>query len=263
MASHTVSHPPLDSIEVDGVRDELTRSKAILDSLFSGEPVVSLAYPFSRTNAAVAEVARSVYESARGGQPGDGSALHNDPATLDFMSLKGFFPCGTVEEWHGAVEQTLSGRGWLIESLHPIDEPGYCEVRSESFAEHLDYLSRQGQDLWVAPVRDVVRRIRQWRALEIETRRASEDEYQLRISGAHEHQTDWQVVLYVDDPDRWQLVDNDGRILSVDVEGDALAFSWPRDRTKDTLLLARKEKTGVSPFSWGRLKKAVLEEVRN
>ena len=261
LASHTVSHPRLDIVDPYRVRHELADSKAILDSLFGGEPVVSLAYPFSRTNAAIAEAASLVYQSARGGEPEDGSALHNDPGSLDFMRLKGFFPCGPVDQWHDAVSRAIEGKGWLIESFHPIGERGWCSVTTANFAEHLDYLSRQGTDLWIAPVRDVVRRIRQWRTLEVEATKVSEEAYELRMAGSRDHPYDWQVALHLEGPHPWVVADEDGQVLASTMEGDALVFSWPRERAGEKLFLTRKDRTVVSRFGWGRLKKAVREQV--
>ncbi|MXX39819.1 MAG: polysaccharide deacetylase family protein [Gemmatimonadetes bacterium] len=257
MASHTVSHVPLDAIEVQQMRAELIHSKAILDSLFLGEPVVSLAYPFSRTNAAVAEEARLIYQSGRVGPPTDGNAVYNDPATVDLMSLKAFFPCSTVAQWHSAVERTIAGNGWLVEALHPIDEPGFCRVATEDFADHLHYLSQQHPALWVAPVRDVVKRIRQWRTVELQIESISKKVYQLRIIGAHSYQPGWQVALYLNDPHLWGVEEENGWIVSSTIEEDALVFSWPQQRTNDLLFLRPKDQTHIAQYSWGDLKHAI------
>lgn len=263
MASHTVSHVPLDALEVQQMRAELIDSKAILDSLFPGAPVVNLAYPFSRTNAAVAEEARLIYQSGRVGPPTDGSAVYNDPATVDLISLKAFFPCSTVEQWHSAVELTIAGNGWLVEALHPIDEPGFCRVVTEDFANHLHYLSQQRPALWVAPVRDVVKRIQQWRTIAIEIKSISKKVYQLRIIGAHSDQPDWQVALYLDDPHLWRVEEENGRIVSSSMEEDALVFSWPQQRANDSLFLRPKDQTHIAQYSWGALKHAIRKRLEH
>ncbi len=257
MASHTVSHASLDTIEVRQMRAELINSKAILDSLFLGQPIVSLAYPFSRTNAVVSAVASSIYQSGRAGPPTDGSAVYNYPATVDLMSIKAFFPCSTVEQWHSAVELTIAGKGWLVEALHPIDEPGFCRVATENFAEHLHYLSQQHPALWVAPVRDVVERIQQWRTVEIEIKSISERVYQLSVIGPHSDQPDWQVALYLDDAHLWRIEEENGQIVSSTIEEDALVFSWPQQRANDLLFLRPKDQTHIAQYSWGALKHAI------
>ena len=261
MASHTVSHVPLDTIEVHQMRAELINSKAILDSLFLGEPVVSLAYPFSRTNAVVSAVASSIYQSGRVGPPTDGSVVYNDPATVDLMSLKAFFPCSTVAQWHSAVEFTIAGNGWLVEALHPIDELGFCRVATEDFADHLHYLSQQRPALWVAPVRDVVERIQQWRTIAIKIKSISKKVYQLRIIGAHSDQPDWQVALYLNDPHLWGVAEEDGRIVPSNMEEGALVFSWPQQRANDSLFLRPKDQTHIAQYSWGALKHAIRKQL--
>ncbi len=263
MASHTVSHVPLDAIEVQQMRAELIHSKAILDSLFLGEPVVSLAYPFSQTNAAVAAVASSIYQSGRVGPPTDGSAVYNDPATVDLMSVKAFFPCSTVAQWYSAVERTIAGNGWLVEALHPIDEPGFCRVATEDFAEHLHYLSQQQPALWVAPVRDVVKRIRQWRTVKLQIESISKKVYQLRIIGTHSYQPDWQVALYLNDPHLWRVEEENGRIVPSNMEEDALVFSWPQHRANDLLFLRPKDQTHIAQYSWGTLKHAIHKRLEH
>lgn len=254
MASHTVSHVPLDTIEVRQMRTELINSKAALDSLFLGEPVVSLAYPFSRTNAVVSAVASSIYQSGRVGPPTDGSLVYNDPATVDLMSIKAFFPCSTIEQWNSAVELAIAGRGWLVEALHPIDEPGFCRVSTEDFAEHLHYLSQQRPALWIAPVREVVERIQQWRTVKIEIKSISERVYQLSVIGAHSDQPDWQVALYLDDAHLWRVEEENGQIVPSNMEEGALVFSWPQQRANDLLFLRPKDQTHIAQYSWGALK---------
>ena len=261
MASHTVSHVPLDTIEVRQMRAELIDSKAVLDSLLLGEPVVSLAYPFSRTNAVVAAVASSIYQSGRGGPPTDGSAVYNDPATIDLMSLKAFFPCSTIEQWHSAVERTIAGRGWLVEALHPIDEPGFCRVAAKDFAAHLHYLSQQRPALWVAPVRDVVGRIQQWRTVEIKIKSISERVYQLSVIGAHNYQPNWQVALYLNDAHLWRVEEESGRIVPSSTEEGALVFSWPQQRVNDSLFLRHKDQTHIAQYSWGALKHVIRKRL--
>jgi len=263
MASHTVRHVPLDAIEVQQMRAELINSKAILDSLFLGEPVVSLAYPFSQTNAAVAEEARSIYQSGRVGPPTDGSAVYNDPATVDLMSLKAFFPCSTVAQWYSAVELTIAGKGWLVEALHPIDESGFCRVATEDFADHLHYLSQQRPALWVAPVRDVVKRIQQWRTVELQIESISKKVYQLRIIGIHSYQPNWQVALYLNDPHLWRVEEENGRIVPSNMEEDALVFSWPQHRANDLLFLRPKDQTHIAQYSWGTLKHAIHKRLEH
>ena len=225
------------------------------NSLFLGEPVVSLAYPFSRTDAVVEAVASSIYQSGRVGPPTDGSAVYNNPAMVDLMRLKACFPCSTVEQWYDAVDRTMAGMGWLIEALHPIDEPGFCRVSTEDFAEHLRYLSQRLPALWVAPVREVAERIQQWRTIEVRIESFAKKVYQLRIVGAQSHQPDWQVALYLTDLHQWRVEDGNGRMVSSKLEEGALVFAWPQQRAKDLLLLRHKDQTHSAQYSWGQLKK--------
>lgn len=258
MASHTVSHVPLDTIEVRQIRAELMNSKATLDSLFFGEPIVSLAYPFSRTNAVVEVVASSIYQSGRVGPPADGSAFYNDPSTVDLMQLKAYFPCSTVEQWYDVVDRTIANKGWLIEALHPIDEPGFCRVATEDFAEHLHYLSQKLPSIWVAPVREVVERIRQWRSVEVQIRSMSRKVYQLRIIRTQIHQPDWQVAIFLNESHLWRVEEENGRRIPSKIEEGALVFAWPQHRTNDQLFLRHKDLTHTIQYSWGQLKKAFL-----
>ena len=262
MASHTVSHIPLDTMEVSQMRAELINSKATLDSLFLGEPVVSLAYPFSRTNDAVEVEASIIYRSGRVGPPTDGSAVYNHPATVDLMRLKAYFPCSTMEQWNDAVNRTINGKGWLIEALHPINEPGFCRVATEDFAQHLQFLFHKLPSIWVAPVREVGERIRQWRNVAVQIEDISEKDFQMSIIGVRSHQLDWQVAIYLENPHLWRVQEENGRMVTSRIEEDALVFSWPQHLANNALNLRHIDLTHTVQLSWGQLKIAVRNRLK-
>ena len=72
----------------------------------------------------------------------------------------------------------------------------------------------------------------------IEIKSISKKVYQLRIIGAHNHQPDWQVALYLNDPHLWRVEEEEGRIVPSNMEEGALVFSWPQHRANDPIVLA-------------------------
>ena len=106
-------------------------------------------------------------------------------------------------------------------------------------------------------MRDVVKRIRQWRTVELQIESISKKVYQLRIIGIHSYQLNWQVALYLNDPHLWRVEEENGRIVSSNMEEDALVFSWPQQRANDSLFLRPKDQTHIAQYSWGTLKHAI------
>jgi hypothetical protein len=81
--------------------------------------------------------------------------LANDPLYCDLHCLSSW----PVERRSGAfmiglVEQAASLGRWGILTFHGIQE-GHLPVGDIDFIELLDYLVRQGDRLWVAPVAEV------------------------------------------------------------------------------------------------------------
>jgi peptidoglycan/xylan/chitin deacetylase (PgdA/CDA1 family) len=63
IGAHTLSHPDLTRLAVSQARDEIVRSKEIIQDIL-GAPVTSFAYPFGRYNQAAYEIVQENFECA-------------------------------------------------------------------------------------------------------------------------------------------------------------------------------------------------------
>lgn len=254
VGSHTWTHVGLDTVSTQRMQEELRAAKEALEGLFPGAPVTSLAYPFSEADEAVMQEAARYYLTGRLGPSPAGEPPYNDPATAALMGLKAFFLC-TGEDpqlWNEAADRTLQGGGWLVEALHPIDEEGYCRVREEDFAAHLDYLAGLGGQLWVAPVGQVAARLLHWRAAQLHSAVLADGRVQLHLTEAASE--DWQVTLSA--AGNWKVIDGDGRLLPLSAAGGALGFEWPAGQASATLESAGI--TAISASNWGQIKEFFL-----
>jgi hypothetical protein len=150
------------------------------------------------------------------------------------------------------ANQTHEGGGWLVEALHPIDEEGYCRVRDEDFAAHLDYLASLGGQLWVAPVGQVAARLLHWRTVQLRSTPLADGRVQLHL--AEPASEDWQVTL--SGTGSWKVVAGNGQLLPLSATGDSLSFEWPVGQASATLEPAGT--TAISASSWGQIKEFFL-----
>ncbi|MBM3279581.1 MAG: polysaccharide deacetylase family protein [Candidatus Handelsmanbacteria bacterium] len=254
MGSHTWTHVGLDTISALQMQEELRAAHQVLEGLFPGAPVTSLAYPFSRADTAVMQEAARYYLTGRLGPPPAGEPPYNDPATDQLIGLKAFFLCTgeTPQSWNQAADQTLRGGGWLVEALHPIDELGYCQVREEDLEAHLDYLAGLGGRIWVAPVGQVAARLVEWRTLRLHQTPLAGGQVLLALDEPADEA--WQVVFTV--AGSWRVLDPEGHPLPLERAGDSLRFVWPSGQAAVTLeppLI-----TAVRALGWGQLKSFFL-----
>jgi len=257
IGSHTLSHVPLDSLPVRSLLEELHVSRRTLEELLPEARITSLAYPFSRADAVTVQFAGYLYTSGRlGPPPVAGAPAHTDPASVDVLGVPSLFLCGgeEVSRWNAAVNRAVAAGGWLVETVHAVDEPGYCSVPAASLAAHLDYLARCGGAVWVAPVASVVERIRQWRQLAMRLTTQSARRALLEWTAAPHAGYDWEVSVQIAQPAEWRLRAADGRRLTPKIAAGSLEFTWSSDLGDGAVLLERLDSTAVAPSSWALVK---------
>ena len=185
----------------------------------TGQPVVSMAYPCGSTDAARMTAAQSYFVGARGYyDPWDSNfpwIYDINPATpTEFMNLNAdtyFSPA--------LVDKAIAQGGWHVAAIHD-----YCEG--------INYLSSQRNNLWVAPVGEVLKYIRVRNATQFSNYlRAGQtisfdavhtlgDLQRQKVDG-----TPLTPIIY-DDPVtlRIHILDTD-QVLSVEVNGTSAAFT--------------------------------------
>ncbi len=240
IGSHTMSHTDLQEAGVRQRQSELYVSKFVLDVLFQQASTTSLSYPHSGVDDSVIDAARNFYTSGRAGSIKAQRPFYNDPAQLDFFRLQSRFLCSGEKyaEWNELVDQTLAAGGWLIETLHPLDENGYCEIRALAFERHLNYLHSLKSTVWVAPVGQVAERIYHWRQSQVKAVPLNEQAYHLirESPGKSRH---WQVSIAINNPRDWRLVDGKGRAYPFRAINRQFNFTWPASAGNSLLLIKR------------------------
>jgi peptidoglycan/xylan/chitin deacetylase (PgdA/CDA1 family) len=108
-AAHAHTHRALDMLPLAVVRDEIARSKLLLEDHL-GQPVSSFAYPFGFYSARVRSMVRAAGYVSACAVKGTLSTLHDDPYALARLAIK---PDTDVNALAIALS---SGRGPLVKS---------------------------------------------------------------------------------------------------------------------------------------------------
>ncbi len=166
IASHTVTHPSLDSISESYQTREYQDSRDIINRKITGQKCLTIAYPFC-TNGNT-HLCSECYIAARSC---DGFL---EPATPpDFMYISSI-NCGadgeakTTPELNAKVESAVSSKAWCVFMLHGIDDDnGFSPLRSEELGSHLNYVSANSGKFWVNTFGNVVRYIKERNAVSL------------------------------------------------------------------------------------------------
>ena len=86
-AAHTHTHRPLDILSPSVVRDELVRSKGLLEEHL-GQPASSFAYPYGYYSARVRQIVRAAGYASACAIKRALSSLHDDPYALARLAIK-------------------------------------------------------------------------------------------------------------------------------------------------------------------------------
>lgn len=177
IGNHSLTHPcslnirvdwakNLLDISLDELRADLVTAQERLTAVFPHQEKTSFAYPCYETSVGrglqrisyIPLVAEMFVAGRRSGELR--AELANDPEYCDLHCLSSW----PVERQSGAfmiglVEQAASKGRWGIFTFHGIQE-SHLPVGDTDFIELLDYLKRQGDRLWVAPVAEVAEYIK-------------------------------------------------------------------------------------------------------
>lgn len=134
-------------------KEEIKLSKRIIENV-TGASCVSYAYPEGKCGQRLKKLVKtSGYLSARASYIG-----FNFPRSLDMYALR-------VQVWDRTtdaklankwVDEAICRKAWLIEVLHAFGSDDYLYNASlESYNDHLDYLERKSNLVWIAPQRQV------------------------------------------------------------------------------------------------------------
>ncbi len=160
IASHTISHPSLDTLSLDRQEIELKKSQEAIDVNIPKSKCLTIAYPNCRVgNVPLCE---KYYIAARGCQ---GFIEKSTPG--NFMNISSII-CGSLgsiksaENFSKRFEDAASSSGWCVLLIHGLDKDGgYSPLPSAELRASLDYLKAKKDTYWVDTFLNVVRYIRE------------------------------------------------------------------------------------------------------
>ena len=140
IASHTMSHPNLTTLNDDDLIWELEESKLWLEEV-TGQEVVSFAPPMGYTNDRVLKAVREYYDNSRGGYPG--TNISGDDSYL----LKSYEVSSrdSVSSVIAKIDRAIENDEWLILFWHRFtDKPTGWTYLTDDFIEILEHLEDRG-----------------------------------------------------------------------------------------------------------------------
>jgi peptidoglycan/xylan/chitin deacetylase (PgdA/CDA1 family) len=145
IASHTLSHADLTSLDYVTMADEVVRSRSLLQwaGLWS---VTTMIYPYGSYSPSVQDVVRNAwYTTARMVNPGY-SASYTDRYALSTQSVNVDTPLWQVQEW---INTARANNEWLILTFHQID---YSRSPYSSTPETLQGIVDSIRQVGITPV---------------------------------------------------------------------------------------------------------------
>lgn len=182
IGSHTVTHPHLQDLDVgDSLTEgtliyELYHSKKSIEQKIPDHKVIDLAYPYSEYDSDVIDYTSNYYEAARAISDGPVDSALSGRAFYKIGSLVIIFsqPRNTpaddldeLQEFFDYIDTTIAQGDWGLLQAHdviPFDSiatavGAFQPISEEWFDSACQFISdnEQNGELWVAPMRDVTR----------------------------------------------------------------------------------------------------------
>jgi peptidoglycan-N-acetylglucosamine deacetylase len=146
----------------DSMRREFTDSRDTINSRVPSQQCETFAWPFGAVSPSAVLSSENYYMACRGS-----SNYFEGPVPVDFYNIysQHIYTCTPLDSVNGYIDKILNIKGWLVERWHGFrvgnDTNGYEPVPIEEFEDHLEYVAQMESDLWIAPLAQVVKYIRE------------------------------------------------------------------------------------------------------
>lgn len=141
ICSHTVSHPFLTKVSASQLRQELQRSKSVLENI-TKQPVRNFASPYGDYNAAVINEIDNYYQSHRTVDEGYNSKDNFNIYRLRVQNLKNTTTLAEFQSW---LDQARATNTWLILVYHRVaNDAEQFDTYKTDFAQQLQALQASG-----------------------------------------------------------------------------------------------------------------------
>jgi len=195
--NHSKSHVKFSTISntqagQDSLRAEITGNQAVFRTGFPDQDIITMANPaVVNTDAADVLIKQSHY-AARNGSSGYNSLSPTDTEWMKLKMLANYFSSQSraaySSEINKYVDNIIANKQWLILLTHGIGT-GANAMQDTAFTRHFEYVASRRADLWIAPLGDVTKYIRQKQNANIITL----DSTDTRIAISLTHQLDANI----------------------------------------------------------------------
>ncbi|MGD1044614.1 MAG: polysaccharide deacetylase family protein [Bacteroidota bacterium] len=158
IASHTLSHADLSTLNDSLQTIELKNSQATINAHITGQKCVTIAYP--NCNVGNTSIIQQYYFAAR-----ICSGVIEKSTPTDFMRISSII-CGTQgsvktsADFKSRADAAVSAKGWCVYLIHAIDnDPGYSPIPSDTVRAGLVYLKANPDKFWVTSFGNVAKYI--------------------------------------------------------------------------------------------------------
>ncbi|MFC6996643.1 polysaccharide deacetylase family protein [Rufibacter roseus] len=204
IASHTVSHSSLNTLNVSNQDTELRQSQATIKSNIAGAQVLTVAYP----NCNIGDVP-TIQKYYIAGRVCSGQIVPRTPSNFYQISSLIAGSQGAVKtaaDFNAQVNSAKNSNGWAVFLMHGIDnDGGYSPLASAVLADHLAYVNTHRADYWVATFANVVKYIKQRNAVAISESTITADSLQVTLQDNLDDQVyNMPVTVRRQLPNGWQ-----------------------------------------------------------
>ncbi len=221
IASHTLTHPDLTTLSDATLRYELSESRNIINQNVPTQSCLTIAYPYTVSDARVQSATSEFYIAARGGWAGDEGGNFNfytdipifwpwpegvqfgQFRAMNFFNTAGdnapfFVPISTMDV---KLDTAVTYHAWYVMYLHTIPDEAYY---LDYFATLLDHI--MARDLWVATYQDVAQYMRERLASTLSVLSSDPGEIQLTLTHSLDARYDEPLTIRSVVPSTWTAV---------------------------------------------------------
>jgi len=166
IASHTVTHPALNTLSIAGQETELQQSQSMINTNIPNAKCLTTAYP----NCILGDLT-TIKKYYMAGRICSGAIVSSSPA--DFYNISSIMTgtqsaIKTAQDFNNKAILAKTSKGWCVFLTHGIDnDGGYSPTQSSELSSHLSYIDTNSEDYWVDTFGNVVKYIKERNALSL------------------------------------------------------------------------------------------------
>jgi oligosaccharide reducing-end xylanase len=187
VASHTISHPVLNTLSITDQEKELQESQSAINTNITNTKCLTIAYP----NCVLGDLP-TIQKYYIAGRICSGTIIPPKPS--DFYRLSSIIAgtqgsVKTALDFNTKVASAKASKGWCVFLIHGIDDDGgWSPVQSTELGTHLKFMNDNTNDYWVETFGNVVKYIRERNALSLVETAVTSDSLKLTASDNLDHE---------------------------------------------------------------------------